>query len=1327
MKIMQGKMLKRAFKQKMLASLLAASCTSLIATSVSQASDIEIYQEAKSGDITLMMLLDISGSMGYPQITGKASSACDLPKGVTGNGYSNELSTNGSPTYKRHYCTAPSSNTYFYKRTGTKSSNYKYFSCNEDSGGSTNLNDCTIALSKAPSTSGMSTTGTNPRYYYKAGTDKYYDRITRLKDGLFDLLHGNTTKGIKPLSNDKVIGLATYSVPTGFNSAGEPATADNVNGQVRIPARRLDAVVGGKTQRQILLDEVASLGARGGTPTARAYAETAAYLMGTSTVNTNLQAYFIRSNGNYVQCTSWYSNGNCSNWNGWYSGNIPLGYRMGDSGSISGYSGNYYYGPSSTSSGYANSYRETKKPDFSTYQMPSSLVQSAETKKCSGQGIYVLTDGDPSNNTGASTLMNTALDSKSSSFSCTDSDTGWDCINKFSQALLDPLRNPLGLQVRTAVVGFAQDFEAIPSFDKNLSEAANIANIENSNAKEYVKNTAKWGVTAAGGWYSGSDSQDIVDSVNKIIDSLATEIPSVTTGSPVIPKDALNPAVLQNDAYYQQFQPTPDQSTQLWLGNLKKYRVLASGKLRDKKGNSVVGTKGEILENYDYWHYPVETANKDKDESVKGSEKFAVKGGAWSQLMLKADSKGIQQRKLFTNRTATNSSGTISFVNGSNLRAIKAADLDDSLYGEDPNIGYLMSLLGYEVDVNDPSSIDLSKGGELRQMGAVMHSQPVLVTNKGKIIFDKTTKKINSTNREDYVLFGSTQGLLHVVDADSGKEKFAFVPNEMIENQKQAFLKPDVSTGGMAKMFYGVDAPWMIHTEYVVDSAGNLTVGSGKASQSGKQTAYGGLRMGGRSYYALDLRNIDAPKLQFHIDPAAQKVYHSGSSKSFSELQYMGQSWSKPSIGYVNWKGKRKQVMFVGGGYDAGGAANSKNGAPASGAYAGYEDTEYNQTNKMGAGVYMFDAENGDLLWWASDNASASSSATTDTGVIATKDSNLKYSVVSEIRTVDRDGNDLVDHIYFGDLGGQVFRIDLDNKAGKLGGFAKAPVRLLDLSTSNGKNPRFYDMPGFSLYTSDGTTFASVSIGSGNRSKPLKDYPSSDSTYKYDAIYNIYDKDVARKDLYSASSLNSKNIKLTTLGEITEANRHSNTTLIAPYSGKDGWFYQFTECSAGVNGSKDGCSNYKKQSEKVFGTPLVMNNKLYVSTFDGSKPGISGDCGAGVRGESFASTFCMPFGQCATKLANARNPIGAGIHTITVGNGGPGDGEPGDGTPGDGGPGDGGPGGGGPGGGGGKNTSAKNYCISTGGRMTITVSGGLSTGEKTEICLIPQRWYEKLR
>lgn len=43
----------------------------------------------------------------------------------------------------------------------------------------------------------------------------------------------------------------------------------------------------------------------------------------------------------------------------------------------------------------------------------------------------------------------------------------------------------------------------------------------------------------------------------------------------------------------------------------------------------------------------------------------------------------------------------------------------------------------------------------------------------------------------------------------------------------------------------------------------------------------------------------------------------------------------------------------------------------------------------------------------------------------------MKHSIVSRISTLDRDADGLVDHLYFGDLGGQIFRVDLNNNQTK--------------------------------------------------------------------------------------------------------------------------------------------------------------------------------------------------------------------------------------------------------------------------------------------------------
>lgn len=1252
-------------RYKVLVISIAAISTMLVSTSVTQASDIDIYQDAKSGEVTLMFMLDISNSMN------------NSDKGAVGT------------------------------------------------------------------------------------------RTERVKTAMRDLLQGNVQKGVKRIDDDKIIGLSTL----GFLVNNTQSNNNYRNtGAVHVPARKLSEIVGNKTQRQVLLDTINNLVFYTNTPTARSYAETIAYFMGTTTATHGRsvddmpyyrQYNYVKNKQTFTQvqkCASWNVNYSaCSSWSN-TTDTIPLGESIKSSSCSFTISGTtnisdricYNYSGvievTNQNSGFQYSSNTTKNTAQNLYQSPNSLTQTEDVKACSGQGVYVLTDGEPTQDSGSLPLMQGALGNMGQTFTCDD--TTWGCIGALTEKLIVPTSNPKKLKFKTAVVGFGSEFNNVKSYDPTKSQAENLAPFLDTNGKKKtnltnVEEAAYWGITAEGGWYSGNSSQDVVDSVNDFINNLSKEIPSVTTGSPTIPRDALNPAELQDNAYYQTFQPTPATNYQLWLGNLKKYLVSENGVLKAKNAATVFESDGRIKEPvydanenitsaiYDFWAKQIDTAVENGDENTVGSKKFAVHGGAWSQMLLGANTENKAERKLLTNRKAVTENGNTSFKGTGTLRQVQLADIVDTTYKNDPNRGYLWSLLGYNIDVvNPPTTIDnLKAQPNLRQMGAVMHSYPLLVTNKGKLEYNKTTKVMESTSREDYVLFGTTQGLLHVVDAETGVEKFAFVPNEMVENQKDAFRLSSVTNGGLQKLYYGIDGSWSLYTQYVVDSSGNLVVGKGRTdSQQGMQMAYGGLRMGGRSYYALDLSNINSPELKFHIDPTTQKVYSGSSSTTFNQLQYMGQSWSKPAIGWVNWGGTRKRVMFVGGGYDAGGDDGDAHTNGMKGLYSGYENANYNPSRSKGAGIYMFDADNGDLLWWASDYATATSPTDVNTGVISTKSADLKYSVVSEIRTVDRDGDDLIDHLYFGDLGGQLFRIDLDNKQNIKGAVPKAPVKIFTMHTDVA-SPRFYDMPGFSLYNQNGTTFAVISQGSGNRSAPLTSYTSSNTSDEYDAIYNIYDKDVARRDLFNRKTdLNTQNLEKTNLGEITDLNRFENTTLVAPFSEKGGWYYDFKTCTAGVDGKLTNCNNYNKQSEKVFGTPLAMNYKLYVSTFDSSKPGISGECGAGVKGESMLTAFCMPFGQCASKLEPARGVIGIGIHTVTVG------GKKG--------------GGGGSEGGEGEcvgescppvdckdescppkatgNTSATNYCINTSGRIALTVTGGFGNGEATEMCLIPQRWYEKL-
>lgn len=1030
-----------------------------------------------------------------------------------------------------------------------------------------------------------------------------------------------------------------------------------------------------KTHRDEMMTKINGLTSGGGTPTPYAYAEAAAYLMGQSTVLSNVfqnvPVYAkSKSSSDVWQCQAYNSNLTCSSWTN-YTSSIPASYTRTNNcnGRSSIPSTCYYYdkeftNPDNTFSGLYKNQSQADSKNGNNYIMPQSIkdqINNPTKRECSGQGIYFLTDGQPEpggnapgsdgKSGSAYNLMAQTLNSKASLFSClnsplgkrsgyTDSQNAWTCTGRYAQALLDPAQNPTGLKIQTAVVGFGAGF--------------------NSNTDPDVQDAKDWGNVGGGGWVVGTNSQDVVDSINAFITQLNKDIPSMSTGSSTIPLDELNPAVVQPYSYFPQFEPKvkPEDVQQVWFGNLKKYYVLNNGVYAHKTvadDTTVVVKKSVLQDLADIW------ANG--DTYTDGTPVFK-KGGALNRLMLgTATVSGKTQtgRKLLTDYMYDSAKDTNSRVSQDlNLTQIKYTYTTDPKTRSD--IKYapaLMGLLGYVIS-NDTNSegLDLStQTATLRQMGSVYHSKPLLLTQSGKAFASRNaTGKINidTQNREDYVLFGTTQGLLQVVDADTGVEKFAFVPKEVIEHQSETFKQGGGNlAAGKNALYYGMDGEWVAHTVYVSKSDGTLTVkeasrnvpDSNKVETlNGKQWVYGGMRMGGRSYYALDLTDIDKPKVKFHIDPANGKVYSQShpSGQAYPALTKMGQSWSKPSLGYINWQGQRKLVMIVGGGYDAGG--DDGDGLKANGirtGYAGYEDYKYNQKNKIGAGVYMFDADTGDLLW----NADASSNT------------DLEYSIASQIRTIDRNNDGLIDHLYFGDLAGQAFRVDLKNDGGTT--FTTQTTKILGLHQTNGTSPRFYTLPAFTAHSSAGSTnifggnTVVVTFVSGSQSSPL--LATTDSSQKKDSIdlqfdgaYGIFDYDAYPST--AAGRYPSSNMAARTKADVNATtpvptqlryiNAATTATVISKTDGWGGWYYQF-------NKKFDGAAATASVI-KGLTTPIALEGSLYVTQFDASNNGTTSSCGAGVKGHSFAQRLCLPGGVCKED-ANYTYNLGSGIVTLNVG------------------------------------------------------------------------------
>ncbi|WP_151837769.1 MULTISPECIES: PilC/PilY family type IV pilus protein [unclassified Acinetobacter] len=732
---------------------------------------------------------------------------------------------------------------------------------------------------------------------------------------------------------------------------------------------------------------------------------------------------------------------------------------------------------------------------------------------------------------------------------------------------------------------------------------------------EDIKNMARWGVIGGGGWYNAANSQNIAQSIRDFHDNLG-----VTDGDPIglqtLPEDPLTPYRMSNEVYKSMFEPTEKAS---WFGNFKKYYV--------ETDNSINKLK-------DAWD--ATSTSYDVQDWNKGGVLAKLKN-----LKNKTDNSDpnkpvITERLVLTNRDCQQiaNTSTYQFTEVGALKTVNNKYLDVKCGSGTSAVtdakGYLlMNLLGYNVG-NAASTADLTETNRTNwQVGMNLHSIPVKLTQEATFNADNSIKE-----RKDYMLFGTTQGLLHVVDAKTGEESFAFVPNEMLENTQQSKAFLDKATGVKANMAYGIDGAWTIYSEYVYgmkalssgssSSAVVATVGEIKQGDQvlakGKQIAYGGLRMGGRSYYALDLSDLTRPKLKFHIDPDNNRIISlqaDGSYKTTTNtvLASMGQSWSKPTITTVMYKGAAKRVMLVGGGYDM-----------------EYEKVTPSISNTTrGRMIYMFDADNGDLLWYAGGDSASTSCDQGDSNLgLRMKD---LYSVVSRINAVDRDGDGITDHLYFGDLGGQVWRIDLGKDLGlKGGGCGRYSMLFKD------SNSRFYEAPNFSVYGYE-QPLAVLSIASGNRSLPYSDKNSSST------IYNLFDQEVVSPNFVTTGNVNSSTPKLlvTDLKAMLTAGDVKGKNLVqAKAMMPNGWYVLAnTVVGKELDAQGNEISLTNQVGSKVLNEMVVMNKSLYASVYNPNTSAGNG-CKIQANGATTVQRFCLPFGVCEQDVKDVTMSFGAG-------------------------------------------------------------------------------------
>jgi len=370
------------------------------------------------------------------------------------------------------------------------------------------------------------------------------------------------------------------------------------------------------------------------------------------------------------------------------------------------------------------------------------------------------------------------------------------------------------------------------------------------------------------------------------------------------------------------------------------------------------------------------------------------------------------------------------------------------------------------------------------------------------------------------IYYGDNQGFVHAIDGDTGVEEFAFIPEALLPNLNTLFVNSESSDHP-----YGMDGAV---TTWVNDANGD---GQIVAADGDHVYLYVGMRRGGRNYYALDVTDRSAPEMLWTI---------TGGSGDFGLL---GQSWSKPAKTQVKINNSIEDVLIFSGGYDE-----------------NQDGYTIRTTDTVGAAVYMVDASTGAVLWSGG----------------STEFTEMQYSIPSDIRIIDINGDGLLDQMYFGDMGGQIWRLDVNNGANASSLVSGGVIADFGGATA-AENRRFYHAPDVSVLSEGTSKYLMIAIGSGFQAHPLEKIIE-------DRFYVIRDENVyeapatytklAESDLYDATENH--------LGDVSASNTLAEqSAAVTALATKNGWFIKL-----------------EGTGEKALATSTTVAGELFFTTYE---------------------------------------------------------------------------------------------------------------------------------
>ena len=625
--------------------------------------------------------------------------------------------------------------------------------------------------------------------------------------------------------------------------------------------------------------------------------------------------------------------------------------------------------------------------------------------------------------------------------------------------------------------------------------------------------------------------------------------------SPAVSVNAFNRSTHLNDLYFTLFKPHATNNA--WAGNLKKYKIKFATDAVTKKVTPFIADKNNVPAIDATTGFFTESATSYWSAAVDG--KLVGQGGAASNMPA--------SRKVYTITGAMTDTNT----DGVYVTAAPAltADVNKVLLSNNVLTDTLLGISGWASILNDTSAnpipyrttlinwaagedvfskygaVDTTADARLN-MGDPLHAEPALVQYGQNV--DGTPKLT--------AFVATNDGYLHAFDAETGIERFSFIPQELLTKL------PRVMENSASDKTYGLDGSVVAWIKDDANDGIDAAATGGDPAVGDHVYLYFGMRRGGRNIYALNVTNPDSPVLMWMIK---------GGEGDYANL---GQTWSTVNVEKIKDGTTVKTVLIFGGGYDA-----------------SQDNAAIRTVDGVGNTVYIADASTGEKLWSASHT-------------------DMNYSIPARIKPLNISADGLIDRLYAVDMGGQIFRFDINNTNTDALSASITGGRVADLAGATDVDARrFYYPPDVALVKGKEGPYHALVISSGYRAHPL-------NKTIHDRIYMIKDRNTGllTDNAYykydplvttAAGSLTEGNLQNITVnlagGEgISGADETVKIAELASIANAEGWYINLSE--------EDDADAWI--GEKGLAEPLLIEGKAVISTYLPPKPVAAGSCTA---------------------------------------------------------------------------------------------------------------------